>query len=264
MKTSKKAILIVSFGTSFDDTRIKNIDVLENEIKELYSSDYAIYSAWTSKMIIKKIKNRDNIIMPNVSEAVENMIKDGIEELIVQPTHIINGLENDFMTEDVLKYKDNFKKISFGAPLLNDTEDLRSIVRVFAEEYLSSNDNLALVLMGHGSTHFSNFSYAALDYTFKEMGYKNVFVGTIEAYPDVDVLLNAVNELKPSNVILAPLMLVAGDHARNDMAGDDEDSWKNVFEEAGYNVSYYIKGLGEYKKIRELYLSHLNSAIEKL
>lgn len=256
----KKAILIVSFGTTYNETRKKNIDSLENDIKRLYP-EYAFYSAWTSKMIIKKLKNRDNKEIPTVSEAMENIVNDGITELIVQPTHIINGIENDFMKEDVLKFKDSFEKISFGAPLLNDTGDAKEIANILTDEYLKDDKDLTLVLMGHGSSHYSNFSYAALDYTFKEMGYKNIFVGTIESYPDIDIVLKSVNEMKPSRVILAPFMLVAGDHAVNDMSGDDEDSWKSIFEKAGYHVTCHIKGLGEYKRIRDIYLNHLKAAI---
>jgi sirohydrochlorin cobaltochelatase len=256
----KKAILIVSFGTTHNRTREKNINSLENDMRSLYP-DYTFYYAWTSKMIIKKIKDRDHKEIPTVSKAMENIVKDGITELIVQPTHIINGVENDFMKEDVLKFKDSFKKISFGAPLLNDTEDAKEVINILADEYLKSDKDSALVLMGHGSSHYSNFAYAALDYTFKEMGYENVIVGTIEAYPDIDIVLRSVNKIKPSKVILAPFMLVAGDHAVNDMSGDDEDSWKSIFEKAGYHVTCHIKGLGEYKRIRDIYLNHLKAAI---
>ncbi|SHI75839.1 sirohydrochlorin cobaltochelatase [Parasporobacterium paucivorans] len=257
---SKNAILIVSFGTSFNETREKNIDSIEKEIMDLYPG-YSIYSAWTSKMIIKKVMQRDGRIINTVSEAMEQIVRDGIEELTVQPTHIINGLENDFMIADVMEHSKSLRKISIGAPLLNNIEDARVIIEVLTEEYSMSDKRKALVLMGHGSSHHSNFAYAALDYSFKESGHENVFVGTIEAYPGIDVILRSVNAYNPSEIILIPFMLVAGDHAANDMAGDEEDSWKYIFESAGYPVKCFIKGLGEYTKIRDLYFKHLEAAL---
>lgn len=260
--TSKKAILLVSFGTSFNETREKNIDSIEKEVRNLYP-DYSIYSAWTSKMIINKVAKRDAVKINTVTEAMKEIVHDGVLELTVQPTHIINGLENDFMTADVMEFKDHFQRLSFGSPLLTNIEDVRSIVDVLAQAYPLKDKTRALVLMGHGSTHHSNFSYAALEYTFKEMGYDNVFVGTIEAYPDIDVVLKSVNSYRPSEIILIPFMLVAGDHAVNDMAGDEDDSWKNIFESAGYPVTCSVKGLGEYRGIRDLYIKHLEAALHR-
>lgn len=260
MTSLKKAILVVSFGTSFDETRVKNIDLLEDEIKTLYP-DYSIYSAWTSKMIINKILKRDNKKINTVTDAVQKMILDNVEELIVQPTHVISGIENDIMTEEVLKFKDSFKSIRFGTPLLNDNEDAKKIATAIAEEYKETLKNESLILVGHGSNHNINFAYAALDYTFKEMGYKNVFIGTIEAYPHMEEVLNYMKDIESKKLTIIPFMLVAGDHAVNDIAGEEDDTWRSFFEKAGYSVNCVVKGLGEYKSIRSIYLNHLASVI---
>ena len=221
MERKTKAILVVSFGTSFHRTREKTIDRIEADIEAAYP-DYQIYRAWTSKMIIAKLLRRDGVKVPTVAEAVEQMIADGITELIVQPTHVINGVENDLMKEDE-----------------------------------------ALVLMGHGTTHYANAIYAALDYTFKDMGYSRVFLGTVEAYPSMESLKKQIRALGPKCLILAPFMVVAGDHAIHDMSGQDEDSWRSQFEREGYEVVCQMKGLGEYPGVRQIYLEHVREAQEK-
>lgn len=254
---SKKAVLVVSFGTSFHETRKKTIDKIEQEIAEAYP-DYKLYRAWTSKMIIKRLKMRDNISIPTVTEAMEQLISDGITDLLVQPTHIVNGIENDIMKEDVLNFQHDFSSLSFGDPLLTTTEDNEKVIQAVMEDFGSVGENEALVLMGHGTTHYANAIYAALDYCWKDMGYSNVFLGTVEAYPSIDTLLKWIAQLPIKKIHLAPFMVVAGDHATNDMSGDDEDSWKTIFERNGYEVICHMKGLGEYKGIRDIYLSHLN------
>ena len=262
MSTKKqKAILVVSFGTSYADTREKNIDQIEKDIAAAYP-DYAIYRAWTSKMILKKIKERDGISIPTVKEAMEQIIVDGITELVVQPTHVINGIENDIMKEEVLLYKDRFSSIRFGSPLLTSTEDNEEVIKILMEEIKISSSNEILIFMGHGTSHYANSVYAALDYTFKDKGYENVFIGTVESYPSLDTLAKFISKKQPAKILLAPFMIVAGDHARNDMAGDDEDSWKKRFEAEGFQVSCILKGLGEYKGIREMFVQHVADAIE--
>ncbi|MCI7814192.1 MAG: sirohydrochlorin cobaltochelatase [Lachnospiraceae bacterium] len=255
-----KAILVVSFGTSHNDTREVTIDAIEHDIAAAYP-DFKVYRAWTSKMIIKKIFDRDGIHISNVREAMEQMIHDGISELIVQPTHVINGIENDLMKEDVLSYSHHFSSIRFGAPLLTSTRDNNFVVDAIAEDLGSSlRDDEVLILMGHGTTHYANTVYAALDYTFKDRGYSRIFLGTVEAYPSMESLLRQVKLLKPRRAVLAPFMIVAGDHAKNDMAGKDPDSWKCQFEQAGIEVSCVLKGLGEYPKIRQLFLEHIRES----
>ena len=216
---TKKAILAVSFGTSHNDTRKVTIDAIERDMQEAFS-DYMLYRAWTSKMIIKKLKNRDNVHVFTVREAMEQMKKDGITDVLIQPTHVINGIENDLMKEDALAYRDDFHSITFGDPLLTSAEDNLAVIQAIADEFSDLAQDQVLVLMGHGTTHYANSIYAALDYTFKDKGYKNIFLGTVEAYPSMESLMRMVKEYNPSKVVLAPFMIVAGDHAKNDMAGE--------------------------------------------
>lgn len=258
---TKKAILAVSFGTSHEDTRKVTIDAIEDSMREVFP-DYPVYRAWTSKMIIRKLKNRDNIIVPTVREAMEQMISYGITDVLVQPTHVINGIENDLMKEDALSYRDSFHSISFGDPLLTTEEDSHKVIAAIAEEFSNITKKQALVFMGHGTTHFANSIYAALDYTFKDKGYHNFFLGTVEAYPSMESLKKMVKAYQPEEVVLAPFMIVAGDHAKNDMAGDDPESWYSQFKDEGYEVKAVLKGLGEYKGIRRLFIDHIR-AIDK-
>lgn len=258
-ENTTKAILVVSFGTSFPDTRKRTIEAIEKDIADAYPG-YRVYRAWTSKMIMKKLLRTENLKIYSVREAMEAMIKDGITEVVVQPTHVINGIENDLMKKDALVYADSFSEIRFGAPLLTSEQDNDEVIQAVAGEYASLPEGSAVVLMGHGTTHYANAIYAALDYRFKDQGYKNIFLGTVEAYPSLDSLLRQVQEQNPRSVVLAPFMIVAGDHATNDMAGDNPDSWRNKFEEAGFTVSCVMKGLGEYPAIRRILLRHVAEA----
>lgn len=257
---AKKAILVVSFGTSYDETRKVTIDAIEQDIADSYP-DYRVYRAWTSKMILAKIKKRDGIHYDNVKEAFERMAADGITDVIVQPTHVINGIENDIMTEESLSFAPRFSTIHFGTPLLTSLEDNNLLIEAIAHEFPDLKEDEVLVMMGHGTTHYANAIYAALDYTLKDKGYSNIFLGTVEAYPSMDSLLHMIKEYNPRRVILAPFMIVAGDHATNDMASDDPDSWRSQLEAAGFPVTCILKGLGEYKDVRNLFLSHVKEAI---
>lgn len=256
-----KAILVVSFGTSYEETRRATIDAIEASIAQAFP-DYRIYRAWTSKMILKKLKTRDQVHINNVTEAMEEMHQDGITQVIVQPTHVINGIENDLMKEDALAFKDRFESISFGSPLLTSEEDNRKVIEAIAQEFAHLPADEALVLMGHGTTHHANAIYAALDYTMKDMGHANFFMGTVEAYPSMETLLRLIKGFAPKKIHLAPFMIVAGDHARNDMAGDDPDSWYSQFGRAGFSVEACLKGLGEYPGIREIFIQHIRDAMD--
>ena len=255
---TKKAILAVSFGTSHEDTRKVTIDAIEDSMRQAFP-EYPVYRAWTSKMIIRKLKNRDNIIVPTVKEAMEQMAADGITDVLVQPTHVINGIENDRMKEDALSFRDSFHSISFGDPLLTTEDDSHKAIAAIAREFSHITKNQALVFMGHGTTHFANSIYAALDYTFKDKGYHNFFLGTVEAYPSMESLKKMVKAYRPKEVVLAPFMIVAGDHAKNDMAGDDPESWYSQFKDEGYEVKTVLKGLGEYEGIRSLFIDHIRA-----
>ena len=252
------AILAVSFGTSHADTREKTIDRIEEDIQKAYPDD-KVYRAWTSKMIIKKIWNRDGVKIFNVKEAMEQMKAEGITNVLVQPTHVINGIENDLMQEDVKAYADAFESISFGTPLLTTEEDNIRVAKAVAEDLQPGKEN-ALVLMGHGTSHYANSVYAALDYRFKDMGYDNIFLGTVEAYPSLVSLMKQVHAYHPKKVILAPFMIVAGDHAKNDLSSEEEDSWRSQFEKEGFQVECLLKGLGENETIRQIFIDHIEEA----
>lgn len=257
-KETKKAILAVSFGTSHNDTRKITIDAIEQDMQAAFP-DYALYRAWTSKMIIKKVNARDGVHICNVKEAMEKMLQDGITDVLVQPTHVINGIENDLMKEDALAFQEQFHSISFGDPLLTSEQDNLAVIDAITSEFKTLTKDEVLVLMGHGTTHYANAIYAALDYTFKDKGYSNIFLGTVEAYPTMESLLKMVHAYQPKKVVLAPFMIVAGDHAKNDMASDEPDSWYSQFKTAGYDVEPVLKGLGEYTGIRKLFIEHLKT-----
>lgn len=256
MHTTKKAILVVSFGTSFPDTCKKTIDVIEQRIGEHFS-DAVIYRAWTSKMIMAKLLSRDNKKINNVTEAMEQMLADGITEVIVQPTHVINGIENELMKADALAFESRFDRIAFGDPLLTTQQDHKEIVDAVCKEFSGLSEETALILMGHGTSHYANDVYAALDYRFKDLGFSNIHLATVEGYPTLDNVLRMVKQQGAKKVLLAPFMIVAGDHARNDMSGEEEDSWKNQFLAAGYDVECCLKGLGEYPAVQDMLIRHV-------
>ena len=260
--TEKKGLLAVSFGTSVNETREKTIDAIEAELRRAFP-EYTLYRAWTSGMIIRKIRKRDGIRIDTVTEAMERMIADGVRRVVVQPTHVINGIENDQMITDVRAYEDRLTDLRFGAPLLTSEEDSTAVIEAVMEEFPDLKEEDALVFMGHGTTHYANSVYAALDYKFKDLGYPNVFLGTVEAYPSMETLMKLVRAHGAKRVTLAPFMVVAGDHARNDMSGEDDESWRSRFEAAGFPVNCVLKGLGEYRKIRELYVRHVQDALRE-
>lgn len=252
----KKGILVVSFGTSYSDTRALTIDAIEKKIEASFP-DIPFYRAWTSRMILTKLKETTGENIPTVSEALLQMKEDKITDVYIQPTHVINGIENDQMKEDALALQGDFHSISFGAPLLSSTEDMRKIVQIMGSSFADLDASEALVLMGHGSEHYANTVYPALDYMFKEMGYPYVHMGTVEAYPELLHVMELLKKSKVKTVHLAPFMIVAGDHANNDMAGEERDSWKSVFEKEGYDVVCHLKGLGEYEEVRKIFVKHL-------
>ena len=187
------------------------------------------------------------------------MAADGMEEVIVQPTHIINGIENDKMMEDLMEYTDRFKKIRAGRPLLTSVDDYKKAIHaVMAEVELKEGE--ALVLMGHGTDHHANAAYPTLEYTFHSLGYSQVLVGTVEGFPDLRNVMTRLEISGMKKVMLMPFMVVAGDHAKNDMAGED-DSWKTELEAAGYEVRTLVKGLGEMKRIRNIYTEHIEAVM---
>lgn len=257
---NKKGLLVVSFGTSHHDTREKNIVPLETLLAEAFP-DRTCYRAYTSKMILDILKKRDGLTLPTVPMAMEQLIQEGITDLLVQPTHIMNGLENEQMKEDIMLWKNQLDSLAFGAPLLTSTRDQEDLIQAVMEEFPPLKETEALMFMGHGSSHYANTVYAALDYAFKHQGHPHVYVGTVEAYPDLDTVMEDLKREHIRRVTLAPLMLVAGDHARNDLAGDGPDSWKSILESHGFETSCVLKGLGEYPGIRKLYIRHAKEAL---
>lgn len=258
----KKAVLVVSFGTSHNDTRERTIGAIERQIAAA-CPDSGIYRAWTSGMIIDKLRKRDGYEVDTVEQAARRMLADGVTHVTVQPTHIINGIENDRMKRDILLYADQFAAIRFGTPLLTEDEDSQKVVAGIMREYPDLEADTAVVFMGHGTAHYANAIYAALDYKFKDMGYPNVFVGTVEAYPSMETLKKLIVDGGFRRVILAPFMIVAGEHAKNDMASEDRTSWKCQLEEMGLEVVCVMKGLGEYEAIRQIFVEHAKTASEE-
>ncbi|HIY63408.1 MAG TPA: sirohydrochlorin cobaltochelatase [Candidatus Mediterraneibacter stercoripullorum] len=253
----KKGILVVSFGTSHLDTMGKTIEVIEKEMEERFQ-ECNVYRAFTSGMIIRKLKRTEGISVDTVPEALSRMASDGIEEVIIQPTHIINGIENDRMMEDLMEHMSLFKRIRVGKPLLSSVEDYKKAIHaVMAETEL--DDGEMLVLMGHGTDHHANSAYPTLEYTFHALGYSQVLVGTVESFPELKNVMAKLKISEKKKVALMPFMLVAGDHAKNDMAGE-EDSWKSQLEEEGYEVRVIMKGLGEFRGIRQIFMEHIEEA----
>lgn len=256
---SKKAILVVSFGTSFNETRKVTIDALENALGAA-NPDAAVYRAWTSNFIIRKIEKRDGIHINTVSEAFSQMEADGITDVVVQPTHVINGIENDKMVAEAKSFGDRFNSIKIGTPLLTTQEDAERCAEALHKDYAFVTPDEAVVFMGHGSEHYASFVYPAMNYVFHDMGLDNFFLGTVEGYPELDSILKDLKKLQPKKIYLSPFMIVAGDHANNDLAGDEEDSWKSILESEGFVTECMLIGLGERESIRELYIQHAEEA----
>lgn len=259
MIMDKKGILVVSFGTSHMDTLNKTIKKIEEDIQTAYPED-KVFRAFTSKMIINILRDRDGYQVNTVEEALLQMREEGIKHILVQPTHIINGIENDNMIGHIMQGRDWFKSIKIGCPLLHDTKDYMNMIDGLLKEIKTDSTQTALVLMGHGTTHYSNSSYPALEYMLHDMGYEDVYVGTVEAYPSIETIIKKLKKKSYQKVLLTPFMIVAGDHAKNDMAGEDEDSWSNILKREGYEVECLLKGLGEYQLVRDIFLEHIKKA----
>ncbi len=254
----KKAILLVSFGTSFTETREKNITSIYNDIKKVYP-DFMHYEGWTSTMILRKLKGMGTEI-DYIAEALERAIADEVTHLYVLPTHLLYGDEYNKMLDCIKAVENEFEKIAVAKPLFANDDDMCELLKILNEQNPTSNDE-AFVLIGHGSEHFSNIAYGALDCYAKHLGLDNIFVSTLEAIPTTEMVLKAVQKAGYKKALLTPLMLVAGDHATNDIFSDEEDSCTTIFENAGVEVRKQFKGLGEYEQIRKMYIEHLNAVM---
>lgn len=245
-----QAVLVVSFGTTFDDTRIKNIDAIEKAVED---KGYKVYSAFTSNMIMASLKKR-GVIKDDTNQALEKMYADGVTDVIVMPTHILFGDEYNKM-RSLIDYE-KFNSVKITKPLLADEEDAKSVLAAIYEDTEKLN-NEAIILMGHGTEHFYNCVYGATNFIASEMGYDDMYICTVEAYPSFEDAVNWAKRKGYKKAVLAPLMLVAGDHARNDMASHEEDSLATLLLQEGISSRSNIKGLGEYKKVLDLYIKHL-------
>ncbi len=260
MSEWKKGILVVSFGTSYEETRRKTLDRIEQDVQARYP-DRPVCRAFTSGKIREKLRTRDGIEIPDVTGAMEKMAEDGINEVYIQPTFVIRGHEYDQMISEARSCRPLFARVFAGSPLLSLREDRTRVIQILAQE-LQLKKEQAYVLMGHSSDHPSNSVYASLDRELKTLGYPNIFLGTVEATPTFGTVMRKVKKLHPEQVVLAPFMMVAGNHALNDLAGEQEDSWKSRFEQEGFSVSCSMRGLGEYEEIRALLIEHLEEAAE--
>lgn len=261
---ARPVILVVSFGTSYNENRIKTIGAIEKTIEEKYS-DYDVRRAFTSQIIIDKLKERDGINIDNVTEALDKLVADGVKTLVVQPTHVMSGYEYDDVVSEVEKYKSKFDKLSIGKPLLTSDKDYANVANALKEATAKyDTDGTAIVFMGHGTEHESNAAYATMQKKFNAIGAKNYIIGTVESTPDLDDVVKELKAKKYKKVVLEPLMVVAGDHANNDMAGDEDDSWKSVMTREGFKVTTVIRGMGEIPAIRDIYVQHVQDAIDAL
>lgn len=259
----EKEILVVSFGTSYNSSRSITIGGIESTIRESYP-DWTVRRAFTAQTIIDKLAKRDGIKIDNVKEALDRAIADGVKTLIVQPTHLMDGFEYTDLKKELDSYKGKFEKLVLSTPLLTSDSDYEAVAKVITEKLAAYDDGkTAICFMGHGTEAESNKDYAKLQTVLTAAGKKNFYVGTVEATPSVEDLIAAAKSGKYAKVVLEPLMVVAGDHANNDMAGDEDDSWKSQFEKAGFEVECILEGLGQIYEIQQIYVQHLAQTIGK-
>lgn len=279
-------LLVVSFGTSFNDSRAADIKGIEDAIQAAYP-DWSVRRAFTAQIIINHVQARDGEKIDNMEQAMERAVANGVKNLVVQPTHLMHGAEYDEMMEMVDSYRDKFESVAIAEPLLGEVgsdatvinADKEAVAKAITAEAVktagfdsldaAAADGTAFVFMGHGTSHTAKVSYSQMQAQMNALGYKNVFIGTVEGEPeetDCENVIEAVKAAGYTKVVLRPLMVVAGDHANNDMAGDDEDSWKSQFEASGEfdSVDCQIAGLGEIADIQQLYVAHTKAAVDSL
>ena len=258
-RTSKKGLLVVSFGTSYPETRKVTIEAIENDLQRAFP-DRRLYRAWTSGMIRRKLEKAEGLRILSVAETLEQMAADGVTDVLVQPTHLLNGEELERTRETVRSFAGRFDTLSMGEPLLSCPGDITVLARAVEEIYGDLPCGELLVLMGHGSAAMVFPAYELLEEQLRRDGYPHICIGTVEFTPGIAPVLERVRRDKPARVHLAPLLVVAGDHALNDMSGDDPDSWKNQIAREGAEVVCHLTGLGEYEAVRALYVEHAGRA----
>ena len=277
-------LLVVSFGTSFNDSRTADIGGIEKALQTAYP-DWSVRRAFTAQIIINHVQARDDEKIDNMDQALQRAVDNGVKNLVVQPTHLMHGAEYDELTEAVESYKDKFESVTIAEPLLGEVgdsddavnDDKKAVAEAITTEAVKTAgyddldaaeaDGTAFVFMGHGTSHTAKISYSQMQSQMNDLGYKNVFIGTVEGEPEdtaCEAVIEKIKEAGYKKVVLRPLMVVAGDHANNDMAGDDEDSWKSQFEASGAfdQIDTQIAGLGEIAAIQDLYVAHSKAAID--
>ena len=279
-------LLVVSFGTSFNDSRAEDIKGIEDALAAAYP-DWSVRRAFTAQIIINHVEARDEENIDNMQQALDRAVANGVKNLVVQPTHLMHGAEYDEMTEAINEYKDKFESVAIAEPMLGEVgddatvinDDKKAVAQAITDEACkeagfdsmdaAAEAGTAFVFMGHGTSHTANVTYDQMQTQMEDLGFKNAFIGTVEGEPEdtaCDKVIEKVKEAGYKNVVLRPLMVVAGDHANNDMAGDDEDSWKSQFVASGdfENVDTQIAGLGRIEAVEQLYVDHTKAAIDSL
>ena len=274
-------LLVVSFGTSYNDSRVADIKGIEDALQAAYP-DWSVRRAFTAQIIINHVQARDGEKIDNMTQALDRAVANGVKNLVVQPTHLMHGAEYDEMCEAIEQYKDKFESVSIAEPLLGEVGSDATVINAdkeavakaitaaaVADSGFESLDaakdaGTAFVFMGHGTEAESNAVYQKMQDLLTNGGHTNYFVGTVEAAPSLDDVIAAVKAGTYKKVVLEPLMVVAGDHANNDMAGDEDDSWKSAFEKEGYEVTCLLRGLGENETIRQLYVAHAQAAVNAI
>ena len=280
----EKELLVVSFGTSFNDSRVADIKSIEDALQEA-NPDWSVRRAFTAQIIINHIQARDGEKIDNMEQALERAIANGVKQLVVQPTHLMHGAEYDEMCAAIDKVRDKFESVEIAEPMLGEVgsdatvinADKEAVAKAVVAAALSESGyestaaakeaGVAYVLMGHGTAHVAKVTYSQMAAQMDKLGYENVFIGTVEGEPEdtsCEAVIAAVKEAGYTTVVLRPLMVVAGDHANNDMAGADEDSWKTMFEAAGFTVNCQISGLGRIADVQALYVAHTKAAIDAI
>ena len=277
-------LLVVSFGTSYNDSRVADIKGIEDALQAAFP-DWSVRRAFTAQIIINHIQARDGEKIDNMEQALERAVANGVKQLVVQPTHLMHGAEYDEMCAAIDKVRDQFDSVEIAEPLLGEVGDdatvinadkeavAKAVVAAALEESgyettaAAKDAGVAYVLMGHGTAHVAKVTYSQMATQMAELGYENVFVGTVEGEPEetsCEAVIEAVKNAGYTTVVLRPLMVVAGDHANNDMAGADDDSWKTMFEAAGFTVNCQISGLGRIADVQALYVAHTKAAIDAI
>ncbi len=279
-------LLVVSFGTSFNDSRAEDIKGIEDALQEAYP-DWSVRRAFTAQIIINHVQARDDEKIDNMDQALQRAVDNGVKNLVVQPTHLMHGAEYDEMVEAIDSYKDKFESVAIAEPMLGEVgddatvinDDKKAVAEAITDEAVkeagydsmeaAAEDGTAFVFMGHGTSHTANVTYDQMQTQMENLGFTNAFIGTVEGEPEdtaCEEVIKKVQDAGFKKVVLRPLMVVAGDHANNDMAGDDEDSWKSQFEASGAfdSIDTQIEGLGRIDAVEQLYVAHTKAAIDSI